>query len=106
VLMSRAPSKARFNHCIRRCGRHIDASAGGDGVTEIVKYQDTPKGAQSCDNCVQLASSRRHYLAALADTLHLIQHLIVLLHIRFECFRVKATTTSSGSANSASSRRG
>ena len=46
-------------------------------------------------------------LAALADTMHLVQHLIVFLYIRLECFLVKANiaTTSSASANSASGRR-
>ena len=45
-------------------------------------------------------------LAALADTIHLIQHLIVLLHIRLECLLVKTNvaTPPSAFANSASGR--
>jgi hypothetical protein len=58
-----------------------------------------------------LALLKRHgkaALAALADTMHLVQHLIVFLYIRLECLLVKANiaTTSSASANSASGRRG
>jgi hypothetical protein len=53
------------------------------------------------------AGSRRgkQALAALADTIHLVQHLIVLLHIRLERLLVKATP-SSASAHSASGWRG
>src|SRR5258708_7688682 len=46
-------------------------------------------------------------LGALADAIHLAQHLIVLLHIRLECLLVEANvaTPTSTSGNSARGRR-
>ena len=68
--------------------------AASPGLAPGLRTGKAPRGKQA--------------LAALADPIHLIQHLIVLLHIRLECLLVKANiaTTSSASANSTSSRRG
>ena len=41
----------RGSHGCDDHGWHIDARAGSESPQKAVKYQDTPKGEQRCENC-------------------------------------------------------